>query len=697
MKRIFSLILSLSIVSVACAFNKHVIDSLEAEMSKAATLEDSTVISLHLMDAANTVNMDRRSKLALSLARRTGNVEEQLEILRRLAHIHAHNDTLIQSYIDAVTDLPSNPSKSTSILYMSILKNRAAAVSSSNEYCREEVQKLMRQAEASNGSNLHTRIKVLFTLCAYLEQVSSSDLLSEYLDSVGVLIQKMPRQLDDLNMLYLDQVASSNTAMGKRQKGVDADRELLAYIDSVKARQIARGRPFRDYDYLKYTIFRRLLGNYEVMTPDDVHLLYHKAREYAWYDPKALADFMNARRPDIYFFMSQQRYEDVKPLIRRELAQTDHELLPYVRRLLLHILYTAGEKTNDKDAMFDALMGLRNIENSDVLRQRSEQLKELQMIYENNMAKLAKASIEASRHATERNFYMYGVIIGSILIIILLCLVIMQIRSQRRAKKLVRQLAGANAKLTEESDSLRRTQADLIRVGERVKAADRQKEEFINNMSHEVSTPLNAIVEYSQLIVDCADEGKRPYLTRFSNVIKQSADMLIMLFNDVLDLASSDKKTLKIERRPTVMGSIAAIAVDAVRGSIKPDVKLINNITPDYNELINTDGKRVTQVLLNLLSNAAKFTDSGSVTIDGALEDSGLCYKFTVTDTGIGIPKGREEVIFDRFEKLNRFSPGIGLGLSVSRMVAGHLGGTVRVDTDYKGPGARFVFTISAK
>lgn len=425
--------------------------------------------------------------------------------------------------------------------------------------------------------------------------------------------------------------------------------------------------------------------------------LYLEARECAWSDPNALNDFLNARRPDIYFYLSQERYDDMIPLIQRELAQKDHSILPYVRRKLLNMLYTCGEKTDNRDVMYEAMQGLRQMDESKTLLLRSDLLKALQKIYDRNTVKQAAAIAEENRHSAERRVYRNGAIVCSALIILLLVLVLLQVKSKRRTKKLNLELASANEKLREESDSLRRTQADIIRIGERVKAADRQKEEFINNMSHEVSTPLNAIVEYSQLIVDCADAGKRPYLNRFANVIKQSTDMLLMLVNDVLDLASIDKKTMKIDRRPTVMGSVAAIAIDSVRSSVKPGVKLINNITPDYNELINTDSKRVCQVLLNLLSNAAKFTDSGSITIDGCLEDDGLIYKFTVTDTGIGIPRGKEEVIFDRFEKLNRFSQGIGLGLSVSRLVATLLNGTVRVDTDYKGPGARFIFTISTK
>lgn len=100
---------------------------------------------------------------------------------------------------------------------------------------------------------------------------------------------------------------------------------------------------------------------------------------------------------------------------------------------------------------------------------------------------------------------------------------------------------------------------------------------------------------------------------------------------------------------------------------------------------------------MNLLVNAAKFTEEGSITLCGNITDDGNCYKFSVTDTGIGIPAGKEEVIFERFEKLNKQTQGIGLGLSVSRLIATALGGRVYVDPDYKSRGARFIFIIPVK
>ena len=108
---------------------------------------------------------------------------------------------------------------------------------------------------------------------------------------------------------------------------------------------------------------------------------------------------------------------------------------------------------------------------------------------------------------------------------------------------------------------------------------------------------------------------------------------------------------------------------------------------------IYTDPHRVEQVLLNLLTNAAKFTEKGTITLSYEFSSDRENLIFTVTDTGIGIPRGKEEIIFTRFEKLNSTTQGNGLGLYISRLLAGLLKGSLRLDPDYR-QGARFIFTI---
>ena len=139
--------------------------------------------------------------------------------------------------------------------------------------------------------------------------------------------------------------------------------------------------------------------------------------------------------------------------------------------------------------------------------------------------------------------------------------------------------------------------------------------------------------------------------------------------------------------------SICRFTIQSVSKHVAPGVSLVFDNDNDPDVIIRTDPRRLEQVLLNMLMNAAKFTESGKINMAYQLSDDKTKITFSVTDTGIGIPRGKEEVIFSRFEKLNSETQGNGLGLYICRLIADLLKGEIKVDADYR-KGARFLFTI---
>jgi signal transduction histidine kinase len=136
------------------------------------------------------------------------------------------------------------------------------------------------------------------------------------------------------------------------------------------------------------------------------------------------------------------------------------------------------------------------------------------------------------------------------------------------------------------------------------------------------------------------------------------------------------------------------VACESIKKRVHPDVQLIfeNADEPDW--IVLTDATRVEQVLINLLSNAAKFTETGEIRLRYDVDVNRKRLTFSVTDTGIGVPRGREDEIFKRYVKLSKYSQGLGLGLPVCRLLADLLSGSVTIDKRYR-QGARFVFTLN--
>ena len=675
------------------AFNRAVIDSLEREMASAVNTADSLAIAVNLYDASSRERQFERANTAFDLARRTGNTGLKMEMLRNLANINT-SDSLFNYYLSCLDKDDTTPEQQLTRLYIKIRQNIEAARNSSAETSRERVKEIMDRLESPDDIDVLTRLEILFSLCSYLEQISNGELLTDHLKAIGDIIEAMPEKLDALTTLYLTQSSLTYTSMRLLDKAVKADKRMLEFLDHIEEGYHAKGRKFKDFAYGRYIIYRRLLGNYEALTPDEVDEYHSAARQAARTEPLAYKDFTRIRRPDMYYYMKHKAYHKALPLLKFEAHQTERPQLLYVRRLLVNCLIEASQATNDRETLLDALLLSRNLDDNEMTRESSMRYKELQLQYERashkvDLLKLDARKKEASR-ANHRTIYLIG---GISLLTVIMTLIIIAIL-WRKSKRLNLDLKKVNAKLTDERDTLQRIQADLIRTGERARIADKQREEFINNISHEVSTPLNAVVEYSQLIVDCIDENKKPYLSKFARIVTLNAELVLTLVNDVLDLASYDKKTLKTEKHPVMASSLIEVTLDTVKNLPQPSVEIVNRIEPDDNLILNTDPKRVTQVLYNLLDNAAKFTTEGTITLDGRTIADGNFYEFSVTDTGIGIPAGKEEIIFNRFEKLNRYSQGIGLGLSVSRMLATLLGGELKVDTSHKGSGARFIFTI---
>ena len=230
----------------------------------------------------------------------------------------------------------------------------------------------------------------------------------------------------------------------------------------------------------------------------------------------------------------------------------------------------------------------------------------------------------------------------------------------------------------------RQNELDLIKARE----ADEMKNAFIANMSHEIRTPLNAIVGFSRLITETDnDSEQQEYLT----IIENNSDLLLQLINDILDFAKIESGTLNYNVSCVDLKDICHEVYVSQSLKMTSDVALLYNGDMLPSVKLQTDAQRVEQVLLNLLSNAIKCTNQGFISLSYKLEEGFV--RVSVTDTGIGIAKEKQDTIFDRFVKLDDFRQGTGLGLSICKMIIEKLGGKIGVESE-RGKGSSFWFTL---
>ncbi len=230
----------------------------------------------------------------------------------------------------------------------------------------------------------------------------------------------------------------------------------------------------------------------------------------------------------------------------------------------------------------------------------------------------------------------------------------------------------------------------------KAKMADKLKSAFLANMSHEIRTPLNAIVGFSNLLADgtIKEDERKQYIS----IINNSNETLLQLIDDILDVSMIEANQVKIKKADFPVNHLMQnlektyipILSEKKQGAVRLELKL-----PEKSVWINSDQIRINQVLVNLLNNAIKFTQLGSIELGFTLENDHI--KFYVKDTGIGIEKTHMEHLFERFYKIEddsrKLYRGTGIGLYLCKRIVEILGGTIHVSSEY-GKGSVFYFYI---
>ena len=222
----------------------------------------------------------------------------------------------------------------------------------------------------------------------------------------------------------------------------------------------------------------------------------------------------------------------------------------------------------------------------------------------------------------------------------------------------------------------------------RFRAEAQAKSSYLANMSHEIRTPVNAIAGFSRLLAQSADKEKRSV---YVEVIENNTRLLLQLVDDILDVAKMEQGTLKFSNKEVDLNELIRLAESTVRFRVQHHT-VLNYVFGAANCRIETDPDRLSQVLINLLTNACKFTPRGSITYGYEVRPD--CLYFFVKDTGIGISPEKQKLLFQRFSKQNDVKPGTGLGLSICKDIVEALNGEIGVESSGEGKGSLFWFTL---
>lgn len=689
---------------------RNTIDSLNRELRLARTPADSIAILLNLYDANSASisipdSRDSNIKILNELygaALRAGDTTAAYDAIRYLSTVARYDTPLIEDQLKRLKKLPESPEKRDTETFLRIQKYfwTLRDTTLSEQELRKRYSDIRKEVAHSQGAKtLNDRLEQQFALVLYGSNIIDADQMDKYLTDLGSMVEMTKDHREQLKSYYYRIAAmlydeNENPVMSNR-----ADQIILRILDEHDELNKRENRKFKNYDYQRFTSYRRMLGNYIALSPDSIRIVYNELQKIKGRLPKHQLTDIDEATIDAMWAMYHKNYPVALKGLRKVISSRRFRNKPTYIKAYIKAASELGEIEDVKKGieLYSDLLISRARDAADTEYMRLKIEYQIDSLV--TESKNAEREARAANRRTDRvaavyfNYAIFG------LSLLLVSILIVQFIANRRTRKIAEQLQSANQTLLSERNALTKAKADLEAANANVRMAMRQKSEFIHNVSHEISEPVKAIVGFTQLIVDGIPEQRRKYLNGFVDIINHNSTILQRLVGDILDTAEVDDAVTNVvvthfdpdEAIHSVVDSMRPRLSDRQTFVIEP-LRIVGAV-PGGDTGVDTDASRLEQILKNVLDNAIKFGDKGKITVESELNFDNDTLTIAISDEGHGIPPGKEEIIFERFEKLGHYNEGLGLGLYVSRFLTGLLKGEIKVDTTYR-YGTRMVLKV---
>lgn len=495
-----------------------------------------------------------------------------------------------------------------------------------------------------------------------------------HLTNIHQLVSGLPFEVSyKFNWYYLTRVEFLHRAEGKPEediKAVETLEQLEHLYDNQFELPFYKRRAYirtRSREALRMGVYSEMLYFGKIIGRKKADKIYSRMKEY--YQDKTSADIEEYFLPSTfrYYFYTAQ-YDLAMQTVNELLERTDSADTNRRTELLAKKINLISQWKQCYKEGFNAFWEYTDLMENNRVEETNKQLSEMRSLFEVDKLKIEQAELQARYHRI-------ALAVLIVLLLIFLIWSLYQYRLTKRLKATKQALLLSNKKVAEES--------------ERAKAGDRMKTEFLQSMCHEIRTPLNAICGFSAMLLD--DDLDQEDKKEFPVIIEKNSNQLTELFEDILQVADLSSS---LELFPTEQADMLPLCIDLLDACKKRTAT--TGLTYIFEStltecLVKTNVKYLQRVVEHLLNNAVKFTPAGTVCMN--LVRTGDKVRIVVSDTGIGVPADKAKYIFDRFTKLDEFTPGTGLGLYSCRLIVTRLGGSIYLDTSYRA-GARFCIDL---
>lgn len=638
----------------------------EAELQKqkallrsAKTPADSLRILYDIFDLSRRKDLKDVGKTIYEVAGRAGDSRAQMDMCRQLtAPLKEDADfAKIQSVLEK---MPKSRERDESILFLKMKRMSYNSKYVSEEKRQQEISKIIAREETSGSKNAYDRLLALYTVVEYLRNdATGGGMISRCLDELIKLVNDGDYELYALRNIIYSEAANIYTDIGQRVKAVGADEKLLEVIDGLDNEYRLKGRKFRDYSVSRYVSYRRMMRNYEALTPGRIKEVDAKVRSLAAQSDDVREDMEYQPRYKSYWFMANGDFAAAIPQIK---ALLEKETSVTVRRQLYDMLWKAASETGDNQTLIEALTQYNGLLTELNTLNAENKYKELQIRYDVDDLKQRNTRLELEKRTLElesaRRIMTY-VIIGFVLFAIVV-IVLLYYWSRYR-----RNIAGLN---------------NLVKVLSRERSNLQGYHYFDYAAKNEENTDKNA--------------PKRARTIRNSMAEMSTVNMEEIL-NDILYIASIGRehgeKYHSCKPVATIMNDAAEMCRPLLNGDVKLNVEL-----PEKNLEVCCDCDALTYVLSRILANSAQYTYEGEIKFSVRIDEETDRLKFSVADTGLTFKPGEEHSLFDEFVTIDSLRDNPSPGLFVCRLAALLLESDIKSHPGHK-KGMCFVMSVPQK
>lgn len=601
--------------------------NLRASLAQTKSGADSIKILFDIYDVLPRAEKTSAARELYLTAKRNNDISTCLEITRMVSAINTDINTLAKLEAE-VKKYPDSPEKQETLLLLQLRQIHAKSTNLSDKEVLQELSKVIARYESKEKQSKHLDLIDLYTVTAFLRNDTGGELLLQYADKLYDQVSNSKFVTHALpNFLYA-QVAETYSDANKAQEAIAADKKLQQVVESQSKKYKERGRPYRNYSMVKYRSYRRMLRNYDIMTPAEARAIREDVYRLAEDDPDVMADIANNPTFNAYYHMSAAEFQQAIPYLK-QIIEEETSISARIRAL--DMLQTAASKAGDQSTLIEAMnQYIAALKELDKLRDQ-DRYSELQIRY--NVTELNQKNQELQKKAAEEeelstrrtmSFLIFSILIVAIIIVIFLYF-------------------------------WTRHRMNTTAFNRYSEALSKERNLLRDNIYRDYANPNETKL---------AEANHKKHK---KSLVRTSTELLNSIFNDLLYISSLGRKDRVKYVHQTSVKQIMESAAKSVEGNLNSGVKF-EMILPDEDTPMRNDSECVIFVLSHILKNSARHTTFGTITFTSRHNKNENNVVFRIKDSGETVPVGDEQFLFEGLTDINTLSERESSGLFYCRL-----------------------------